>query len=225
MYRRYRMMPFDMWACLALAVLLAWGTGTVAEKLAEKGYEVHAQAHAPVAGEIGGPAGEDVFRCGSVAELLEHDTALTVVSPGIEYRNRGGGYYGGRYFHSLTLPSGERVAAWVNAEGIQEVGGYDYYSSDKILPLGRLVYEDLEKDASFLGQIEYKEPLSRHDFYIDMVGGTAVADRGQVLDVSKLMTQLATVAVCYPLLHAAGSKLGLWRSYFPPKKRERETWD
>lgn len=33
---------------------------------------------------------------------------------------------------ALTLPSGERVAAWINGESVQETGGYDYYSSDKI---------------------------------------------------------------------------------------------
>lgn len=224
MYRRYRRLPFDVWACLALAVLVAWGTGTLAEKAAGKAYEAHVEAHAPVAGEIGGPAGEDVFQAQSVADLLGHDT-FTVVSPGIEYRNRGAGYYGGRYFYALTLPSGERVAAWINGESVQETGGHDYYSSDKILPLGRVVYEDLTSSETFLNQIEHSEPLSRRDFYVDMVGDTAVMAEEEALGVPKMLVQIAIVVVCFLLFHALGSKLGLWGAYFAPKKREEEMWE
>lgn len=224
MYRRARRLSFDVWACLALSALIAWGTGNLAQRIAGEGYQRHAQAHAPVAGEIGGTAGPEVFRAQSVEDILRHET-FTVVSPRIEYRNRGGGYYGGRYFHALTLPSGELVAAWINGESVQEEGGYDYYSSDKVLPVGRVVYEDLEADAAFLGQIEHLEPLSRHDLYIDMVGETAVADEGQVLDLAKILTQLVTVAVCFPLFHAAGARLGLWGYYFPPKKKQDAMWE
>ncbi len=217
-------MPFDMWVCLGLAALIAWGTGTVAEKIAEKGYQAHVEAHAPVDGQIGGKAGEDVFRAQDVDDLLSHDT-FTVVSPGIEYRNRGAGYYGGRYFYALTLPSGELVAAWINGESVQEAGGSDYYTSDKILPLGRVVYEDLTQSETFLEQIEHSESLSRRDFYVDMVGDTAVMAEEQALGFPKMLVQIATVVVCFPLFHAAGSKVGLWGSYFARKKREEEKWD
>ena len=224
MYVRRRILPFDVWVCLGLSMLLAWGTGALAQRVAEARYQVHVQAHVPVAGEVGGPAGPEVARAGSVEELLRHDL-FTVVSPGIQYRNRGGGYYKGRYCHAVTLPSGERVAAWVNGDSVQEEGGHDYYSSDKILPVGRVVYEDLEADPTFLGQIEFKEPLSRHDFYIDMVGETAVASEEQVLDLSKTMTQVITVVVSFPLVHAVGAKLGLWGYYFPPKKKQESMWE
>lgn len=224
MYRRYHRMPFDVWVCLGLAALIAWGTGTVAEKLAAKGYEAHVEAHAPVDGQIGGKAGENVFRAESIDDLLSHDT-FTVVSPGIEYRNRGAGYYEGRYFQALTLPSGEIVAAWINGESVQEEGGSDYYTSDKILPLGRVVYEDLTQSETFLGQIEYAEPLSRRDFYVDMVGDTAVMAEEEALGVPKMVVQIVTVVLCFLLLHALGSKLGLWGAYFPAKKREEETWE
>lgn len=224
MYRRYHRMPFDVWVCFLLSALVGWGTGTLAEKLAAKAYEVQVERHAPVTGEIGGPAGEDAFRAQSVEDLLSHDT-FTVVSPGIEYRNRGAGYYGGRYFYAVTLPSGERVAAWINGDSVQEEGGHDYYSSDKVLPLGRVVYEDLTSRETFLEQIEHSEPLSRRDFYIDMAGAAAVPAQEQALGVPKMVTQIITVAVCFPLFHALGSRLGLWGSYFAPKKREEETWE
>jgi len=210
--------------CFLLSALVAWGTGTVAEKIAAQVYESHVEAHAPVAGEIGGPAGADAFRAQSVSDLLSHET-FTIVSPGIEYRNRGAGYYGGRYLYAVTLPSGEIVAAWVNGDSVQEEGGHDYYSSDKILPLGRVVYEDLRSSENFLSQIEHSEPLSRRDFYIDMVGATAVMAEEDALGLPKMLTQIVSVVVSFPLFHALGSKLGLWGAYFPPKKREEETWE
>jgi len=216
-------MPFDVWLCLALAVLVALGTGKLAEVVAQNAYQKELETHQPVAGEIGGPAGEEVFRANSVDDLLTHDT-FTVVSPGIQYRNEGGGYYGGRYFHSLLLPSGERVAAWVNGDGIQEVGGSDYFSSDKILPLGRVVYEDLASSPTFLDQIEYRDKLSRRDFYIDMVGETAVLAEEQAVGGPKMVVQILTVVVLFPVFHMIGSKLGLFPSYFARKKKPAE-WE
>lgn len=219
---RRRILPFDVWLCLALAFLVSLGTGKIAGVAAEKWYAAEVEAHAPVDGEIGGAAGEEVFRAQNVEDLLSHDT-FTVISPGIEFRNRGAGYYGGRYFQALTLPSGELVAAWINGESIQEVGGTDYFSSDKILPLGRVVYEDLTSNQTFLDQIQYSEPLSRTDFYVDMVGDTAVLDEEQATETPVLMVQLITVAVFMPLFHMLGSKLGIFPAYFAKKKKSE--WD
>ncbi len=220
---RRRFMPFDIWLCLALAVLVALGPGKLAEVAAQTAYQQELENHQPVAGEIGGPAGEEVFRAQSVADLLSHDT-FTVESPGIQYRNEGGGYYGGRYFHSLLLPSGERVAAWINGDGVQEIGGSDYFSSDKILPLGRVVYEDLTSSPGFLDQIEHNDKLSRRDFYIDMVGETAVLAQEQAVGTPKMVVQILTVVVLFPVFHMLGSKLGLFPSYFARKKKPSE-WE
>lgn len=217
-WMRRKLLPFDVWLCLLLSALVAWGTGTAAEKIAQTIYEKDVEAHAPVAGQIGGPATETVFRAQNVEDLLTHET-FTVPSHGIEYRNRGAGYYGGKYFQALTLPSGELVAAWINEESVQMVGGSDYYTSDKLLPLGRVVYEDLKQNETFLSQIQFREPLSRTDFYIDMVGDTAVLDEEQAIETPKLVVQLLTVVIFFPLFHAAGSKLGLFPAYFAKKKR------
>lgn len=220
MRRRY--LSFDAWVCLALSFVVALGVGFVAEKLAVKSYAGQVEAHKPVDGQIGGKAGEEVFRAQSVEELLSHDT-FTVVSPGIEYRNRGAGYYGGRYFQALTLPSGELVAAWINGESVQSMGE-DIFSGDNILPLGRVVMEDLTSDQTFLEQIEFKEPLSRTDFYVDMVGDTAVMDEEQATQTPKVVAQVLTVFILFPVFHMLGSKLGLWSAYFVFKKRRSE-WD
>ena len=214
---RRRILPFDIWLCLLLAFLVSLGTGAAAERLAQIAYAKAEEAHAPVAGQIGAPAAETVFRAQSVDDLLTHDT-FTVISPGIEYRNRGAGYYGGKYFYALTMPSGELVAAWINGDSVQESGGSDYFSSDKILPLGHIVYEDLTESETFLEQIEFKEPLSRRDFYIDMVGDTAILNEEQAVETPKLMVQLLTIVVFFPLFHYVGSKLGLFPAYFAKKK-------
>lgn len=221
MRRRY--LSFDAWLCLALSMLLALGTGKAAEMIAEPLYQRHLEAHEPVDGEIGGPADEKTFQAQTVEDLLLHDT-FTVMSHGIQYRNRGAGYYDGKYLQALTLPSGELVAAWINEESVQQINGSDYYTSDKRLPLGRVVYEDLTAEESFLHQIEYTEPLSRRDFYVDMVGDTAVLSEEYALETPKLMVQLATVAVAFPLLHMLGSKLGLFEAYFSFKKKKSE-WE
>lgn len=221
MRRRY--LSFDAWLCLALSALIALGTGKVAETAAKAVYEKTVEAHAPVDGEIGGRAEEETFQAQSVNDLLSHDT-FTVVSPGIEYRNRGAGYYGGCYFQALTLPSGELVAAWINEESVQMIDGDDYFTTDKRLPLGRVVWEDLSSNQTFLDQIQHSEPLSRTDFYVDMVGDTAVLAEDQAVDTPKIMVQVLTVCIFFPIFHALGSKIGLWTPYFSFRKKESE-WD
>lgn len=215
---RRRVLPFDVWLCLLLAALVAWGTGTMAEHIAQKMYTKEVEAHAPVAGQVGGLAAASDFRAQSVADLFEHEI-FTVPSHGIEYRNRGAGYYNGKYFQALTLPSGELVAAWINEESVQIVEGSDYYTSDKLLPLGKVVYEDLTQSETFLNQIQFREPLSRTDFYIDMVGDTAVLNEEQAIETPKLVVQLLTIVILFPLLHAGGSKIGLFPAYFAKKKK------
>lgn len=220
---RRRVLSFDAWVCLALAVLVAMGTGALAEKLATQHYAAVEEAHKPVDGQIGGKAGEEVFRAQNVEDLLNHDT-FTVVSPGIEYRNRGSGYYGGRYFQALTLPSGELVAAWINGESVQSMGE-DIFSGDNILPLGRVVWEDLTSSPTFLEQIEFKEPLSRTDFYVDMVGDTAVLAEDQAIGGPKVLVQVLTVVILFPLFHMLGSKLGIWSAYFVFRKKKPSEWE
>lgn len=217
---RGRYLSFDAWLCLALAVLLALGTGKLASLISQNAYQEVKEEHLAEENEVGGKASEEIFRAQSVEDLLSHET-FTVISPGIEYRNRGGGYLGGKYLQALTLPSGELVAAHINADAIQELGD-DFMTSDKILPVGRLVWQDLTKDTSFIGQIEHAEPLSRTDFYIDMAGGTVTVAKGDVRETVKTVTQVITVIVAFPLLHMAGSKLGIFPQWFSFRKKKEE---
>lgn len=218
----YRRMRIDVLICLGLAYLVSLGTGKLAALAASATYDGYVEAHTMAPGEIGGAAGADVFRAQSVDDLLSHDT-FTVTSPGIEYRNRGAGYYGSKYLYLLTLPSGETVAADINGDGVQYDG--DFYTSEKTLPVGRVVWEDLTSSETFLDQIEHSGSLSRKDFYVDMRGGGGTVGQEDYTDFPKTVTQVITVVVCFPLLHALGAKLGVFPYFFPPKRLREEEWE
>lgn len=216
MYRKA--LPMDAFICLCLSVLVALGTGKIAETAAEKLYADEVEAHKAVDGEIGGRADDTVLRAESIEDMLDNDT-FTIVSYGIQYMNEGAGYHNGRYMYNVRLPSGERVAAWINTDSVQHTGDI-IYSGDSILPLGRIVWEDLSGDSNFLSQIEHGNSLTRKDFYVDMVGDTAVQNEEQAIDTPKIVTQVLTVLVCFPIFHMLGSKIGLFPPYFSSKKKE-----
>ena len=161
---RYHILRFDIWLCLALSFLVSLGTVKIVEGILPKKYEDYVQEHIVEDGNIGGKAGEDVYRAQNVEDLLNNET-FTIISPGIEYCNKGAGYYDNFYMYSVTLPSGERIAACINMDSVQHTGD-SMYSGDSILPVGRIVYEDLTSNEYFINQIEYSEELSRKDFIL-----------------------------------------------------------
>lgn len=220
---RYHHLRFDIWLCLAVSVLISFLPVKIAEGMLPKAYEAYEKEHTVADGEIGGAAGGSVYRAESVKDLLSHET-FTVVSPGIEYRNRGGGYYGNYFMQALTLPSGELVAACINGDSVQTTGE-DFYRGDSILPVGRVVYEDLTENQTFLDQIQYKEKLSRTDFYVDMLGEGGRLSEEDYTELPKMLIQLGTVFVCFPLLHMLGSKMGIFPAFFVRKKKKASEWE
>lgn len=216
---RYHRMRFDIWLTLLIAFGISLGAVKAAKLILAKTYEGYVEEHTAADGDIGGRAGENVFRVRSVDDLLSHDT-FTIVSPGIEYRNRGAGYFGRYYMYAVTLPSGERVAAAINMEGVQYEG--DYYSSEHTLPVGRVVYEDLTSNEYFINQIEYSEPLSRTDFYVDMLGVGGKASLEDYTGSYTGVVQVAAILVCFPLIHALGARIGLFPYFFAPRKEKEE---
>ena len=219
---RYTRMRFDIGFTLLIAVVISLGTTKLTQMIVPALYEKHVEDHTVADGDIGGKAGAEVFRARSVDDLLAHDT-FTILSDGIEYCNRGGGYYGNHYMNAVTLPSGELVAAVINSDSVQSEG--DYFSGVNTLPVGRVVFEDLESSESFLRQIEHSEPLSRHDFYIDMLG---TGGKVQEVDYVQRWTgtvQAVTILVCFPLIHSLGAKLGLFPFFFVPKKERESEWE
>lgn len=223
---RVHSLRFDVWVCLGLSVLAAMGTGKIAQLILPTTYESYVEEHTVEDGEIGGIADETVFRAQSVEDLLSHDT-FTVVSPGIEYMNRGAGYFESYYFYALVLPSGERVAARYNMDSVQQEdeAASDFYGGNKILPVGKVVYEDLTASKTFLEQIEHAEPLSRTDFYVDMCGNGGKMSQESYSELPIMLVQILTVIICFPLLHMLGSKLGIFPQFFALKKRDEKKWE
>lgn len=220
---RYHYLRFDIWLCLLLSFLLSYLPMNVSKNIFSKRYASYVEDHTVSDGEIGGVAGEEVFRAQSVEDLLSHDT-FTVVSPGIEYRNRGAGYHGSHYMYALTLPSGEKVAALINGDSVKHMGE-SIFSGDSILPVGRIVYEDLTKDTSFIGQIEYSEKLSRTDFYIDMLGNGGRMGEEDYMSGSLMIVQIISLLLFFALFHTLGSKIGIFPYFFPPKEKKTSQWE
>lgn len=220
---RYHYLRFDIWLCLAISVLLSFIPVKIAGKILPKQYEKYVEEHTVESGDIGGIADENVHRAQNVEELLAHDT-FTVISPGIEYCNRGAGYHGKYYMQALTLPSGEKIAAIINNDSVQKTGE-TIYDGDSILPVGKIVYEDLSKDEYFINQIEYKEKLSRTDFYIDMLGDGGKVSQEDYTEAPTMMIQILTVLISFPIFHAIGSKIGIFPYFFPPKEKKKSEWE
>lgn len=220
---RYHRLRFDVWLCLLLSVLLSLLTAKIANVFLPESYESYAEEHTVAAGEIGGKAGDDVFQAQSVADLLVHDT-FTIVSPGIEYRNRGAGFYDGRYLYAVTLPSGEVVAAHINGDSVQPLGE-SLMTGDNILPVGCVVYADLSEDETFMDQIQHALTLSRPDFYVDMMGEGGKVSQEAYTEDSTALAQILTVVIAFPLIHALGARLGIFPYFFAPRKKEENQWD
>lgn len=220
---RYHVLRFDLWLCLLLSVGLAFGAGKFATKVFEQKYEDHKEEHKVSSGCVGGKATKDIFKAESIEDLLSHDT-FTVVSPGIEYRNKGAGFYKGMYLYALTLPSGEKVAARINSDSVTHEGD-SIYSGNSILPVGKIIKEDLTSEETFISQIEYKEHLDRKDFYIDMVGEGEIESEETFIEAPVMMIQVIIVLATFPLFHMVGSKFGIFPYIIPPKKLQENEWN
>lgn len=220
---RYYHLRFDIWLCLLLSVGLSFIPAKILENTLPKSYDTYVEEHKVAEGEIGGEASETIYQAQNVEDLLNHET-FTIVSKGIQYRNRGAGYHNNRYMYAVTLPSGERVAACINNESVKNTDETKY-SGDSILPVGRIVYEDLTKDEYFIAQIEHSEKLSRTDFYIDMLGEGGKISKQDYTENSIMFAQILTVIIAFPIFHAIGSKIGIFPYFFPPKEIQKSEWE
>lgn len=219
---RYHYLRFDIWACLGLSFLISFVPAKITQTIFTNKYKSYVEEHTVSAGEIGGMADSSIYQAQSVEDLLAHDT-FTIVSPGIEYRNKGGGYHNNHYMQTVTLPSGEKIAALINEENVKHMGD-SIYSGDSILPLGKIVYEDLTKDETFLHQIEYKEKLTRTDFYVDMLGNGGKLSQIDYVEAPSTMIQILTIILLFPLLHMVGAKIGIFPYFFAPKNQKKSEW-
>ena len=141
---RLHRLRFDIWFCLLVAYLVSLGTGAAASALSAATYDGYAEVHSAAPGQAGSPAGPEVPRAQSIAELLELDT-FTVLSQGIAYRNEGAGYFEGSYLYNLASLRGT-VAARIHTESVQD--GEKFASGEVVLPVGRVIWADLEEDPA-----------------------------------------------------------------------------
>ncbi len=211
----------DILFCFVISFLLAWGAGALTERAAAQHYESYAAKHRVADGTAGGKAVDSSFRAQSVEDILSHDL-FTVECPLSDAMSYGHGYYGKDYLRLLPLASGELVAANINLDSVEMRPGTDFLDDDYIMPVGRVVYEDLTQDEKFMGRIESMHPMTRKDFYIDMWGTGPVKEEKEYIKKWSELAKTVTGVVCFPLLHMLGSGLGVFPYIFAPRKARKK---
>ncbi len=214
---------FDLWLCLLISFFISYIPANIIQKIYTKKYDSYVEKHEVYENDIGGIATEEIVRAQNVADILKNEK-FTVVSPGIKYMNEGAGYHNNYYMYALTLPSGERIAALINMESVQKTGE-TIYDGDSIMPVGKVVYDDLSKDTYFLEQIEHSKKLSRYDFYIDMLGNGGKQNLEDYVEMPIIITRIISMIICFVLLHILGSKIGLFPYFIEPKEKIKSEWN
>ena len=87
---------------------------------------------------------------------------------------------------------------------------------------GKIVYEDLTQNPTFLSQIQYSEKLTRTDIYIDMLGNGGKLSQEDYTEAPTLILQLGTIIIAFPILHYIGSKIGIFPYFFEPKEKKNK---
>ena len=207
----------DVWICMLLGYLIGLLAAQIARGIWTKEYPNYVEEHTVAAGDIGGIAEESVYRAQNVEDLLTHE-AFTIIPEEMQ----GNGYYkvdSHRVVNmwAVTLPSGEVIAVMVNPDSVQWVEDSSIYSGrGAILPVGRVVYADMTKDETFLQQIEFIQPLSRRDFYVDMRGNGGIESLEDYLKNPVDTAQMITVFISVIVLHMIGVNFGIFPKLFPP---------
>ena len=210
---------FDVLLCIVLSSLVVLGISKILPVFYSMLYQRYTQTHMVSDGDIGGKAGDDVYRVENVEELFSHNTFTVQVEYG-SLLTADTDYFGDIYLMNLELPSGERVAACINSDAVQQNYEEDYF----IMPVGKVVEADLSKDVEFINGIERSDALSRTDFYLDMNGNSGsglVSVEGYDEQYTIYIKAIAAV-LCFMAFHIAGCKAGIFPSLSPgKKKRER----
>lgn len=221
--RRYSRLRYDLVICILLGYLISLVPAYFVGKYYENKYSSYSEEHDVEDGEVGGKALDDTFHVTSVDEMLKHDK-FTIDSKGIEYRNKGAGYYHGAYMYAVTLQSGEKIAARINMENVTTTSD-SIYSGNSILPVGKVIHADLADDKYFLEQIEHNEKLSRTDFYIDMLGNAEKYSEEDYVAIPKIIVQVIFGILGFVIIHSIGSKFGLFPRFFKEKNKQKSEWD
>lgn len=225
---RYRRMRYDVYFCLLCALGVAYLAGKGVDAYTERTYEDYVESKSVAPGEVGGIAGDDVYRITCIDDIRTHDV-FTMETEGITYRNEGQGYFGSIYCYNVELPSGERVAMNISNKNVVSEG--DYYTGINTLPVGRLVEADLTEDETFMEQISDKGemPLTATDFYVDMVGEGVYLSEHSYKNYARNCVQIIVGFITFALIHNLGARLGIFPYFFASKRVKKELekteWD
>lgn len=223
--RVYRM-RFDVWLSFLLAFGVAWLVGLGVDKITVQTYEDYRESRQVADGEVGGIATDDVYRITCIDDIRSHEL-FTLETEGITYRNEGGGYFETRFLNSVLLPSGERVAMWINNENV--VSDKDYYTGINTLPVGRVVEADLAADESFMNQINHdgEHPLTATDFYVDMVGEGGYVSEDSYQESHRTWAQVIAGFIAFCIIHNLGARIGIFPYIIAPKRlrRQKNEWE
>lgn len=208
---------FDVLICIILSALVVLGTGKVLPVFYSALYDRYTRAHTVSDGDIGGEAGEDVYRVLSVEDILSHNTFTVQVEYG-SLLTADSDYFGDIYLMNLELPSGERVAASINNDAMQQNYEENYY----IMPVGKVVEADLSEDAEFISGIERSDALSRTDFYLDMSGnsGSGLVSAERYDEQYTIYIKAIVGVLCFIAFHVIGCKMGLFPRLIPMKRKK-----
>lgn len=210
---------FDVLICIILSALVVLGTGKILPVFYSMIYDRYTQTHTVSDGEIGGKAGDDVYRVQNVEELLSHDTFTVQVEYGA-LLTADTAYFGDIYLLNIELPSGERVAACVNFDATQQNYEENYYT----MPVGRVVKTDLSEDAEFISGMKRSDTLSRTDFYLDMMGngGSSLVSEESYDEQYTIYIKAIAAVLSFIAFHVIGCKAGLFPRIIPVKKRKEK---
>lgn len=218
---RVRYLRFDIWVCLLFAFLAATGAQWLLNRfVVDSAYESYYEEKTIADGEIGGKAGEEIFRAESVEDMQSHDL-FTIIVDGMSYYNDGGAFSGDGYWNIVPMPSGERIAARLNNESIQHMGE-SIYQGETILPVGQLVEEPLDET---LAETLQRFQITRTDLYIDMRGEGGPVTKQSFEENANIAVQMIIGIAVFAAVHTFGSKTGIFPAFFHFRKKDNDEFE
>ncbi len=211
---------------VALVILISLGIGQVGgfiyeNTIADMVYDIYIKAANDEENFIGDEATtQDVLYLKSVEEILNHNGDFTIRlerDSGFSLA-RGRGFQDNLSLMKIELPSGEFVAAAIRTENIIYNGG-DISNDDLTLPIGKVVYEEINDTALNQLNADGNEDLDRTDFYIDMYGSSIYSKEYLTQMVSSIISLIFALIV-FLIIRNIGITIGIYPAIFLTKKQK-----
>ncbi len=219
---RRRGLSFVVAIILLISMAAGSGLAFIYENLlVNTAYEIYNNLTEQEEGLIGTVSiNSDVPYLNSIEEIVNYDGEFTIRledESGFSYTH-GTGFLGDKTLYKIKLPSGEMISAHINTESIHFNSG-EFSKKDITLPIGRVVYEEIE--GYTLEQLESpnSDPLSRTDFYIDMYGNTNMSE-SYFKQMSTSIVTLVGAAIMFLIIRHIGIYLGIYPAIILTKKQK-----